>query len=81
MTFLSDECEIKSYNYVREVLGPEQMDSVLICTFIEALAGLRHERLFEILDFVLHQKRYEQNNIMMCALKQMVKLPSITHGN
>ena len=131
VTFLSDECEIKSYNYVREVLGPEQMNSVLsmmptdidnykfdintkelasyypiveeyasidafgeisesiidafisgecvfdkdICTFIEAVAGLRHERLFEILDFVLYQKRYEQNNIMMCALKQMVKLP------
>ena len=46
-----------------------------ICTFMEALAGLRHERLFEILDYVLHQKRYEQKNIMMCALKQMVKLP------
>ena len=29
VTFLSDECEIKSCNYVREVLGPEQMDSVL----------------------------------------------------
>lgn len=134
VTIFSDACEMKSTSHVSEVLGPEQINSVLskmskerehfdfgdfgintrelagfyptvheyasidacgeitetliddfmhgkhvfdtdICTFIEALAGLKHERLFEVLDYILYQRKYEQNRIMLCALEQIVKLP------
>ena len=45
------------------------------CDLAQSFGIYKNNSEFEILDYVLHQKRYEQNNIMMCALKQMVKLP------
>lgn len=50
-------------------------DEQEMCTFLEALGGQRHQRLFEIVDYTLHQLEYQQTEIMLMAIKQLKKIP------
>ena len=46
-----------------------------MCTFLEALGGLKHKRRFEVLDFTLHTDWYMQKEILLGAIDQLAKLP------